>query len=267
MSSWPIILSQFWPSPCLIPLSSSSRSSQLWFCSFNTFSPIQCCVPASLFLRVAQFSQLFIYLLSLFFHALFPGCCTCSVITELQVEKQHFCVAGSSKFPAFSPVGVSIHCSCRVVLSYPSFAAQDLGGPQLCRVPINLLFLFLAAHLLLQPLHWQLPTTARAQLATSEAPGRGTRQALQPETWAVQHPSSGAPCVLKSLLSTGAVSAPRDEDCGMSPPSLCSLQCRFWAPFAPLLQQVLQLYLPAVLCELCSCSRLQTSPTNTAMSL
>jgi len=44
----------------------------------------------------------------------FPGHCTYSVMIELQVEKEPVCVAASSKLPAFPPVGVSNHCSCRL---------------------------------------------------------------------------------------------------------------------------------------------------------
>lgn len=53
MFSWPIILSQSWPSPWLIPLCSSFLSSLMRFCSFNIFSPIQCHFPASPFLTCA----------------------------------------------------------------------------------------------------------------------------------------------------------------------------------------------------------------------
>lgn len=58
------------------------------------------------------------------------GRCTYSATAELQVEKEPFCVAGSKRFPAFPPVGVSIHCSCEDSLKvFPSLQQQDSGGP------------------------------------------------------------------------------------------------------------------------------------------
>lgn len=106
-SSWPISLYLYWPSPCLITICS------LFFsvpnCGFALLiSSVLFSVVSQphLFSPVVWFSQVFIYPLSLF-PCPFPWHCTCSVMTELQVGKEPFFVAESSRFPAFPHVGVS----------------------------------------------------------------------------------------------------------------------------------------------------------------
>lgn len=274
MSLWQIILSQSWPSPCLILLSSSFLNSQLWFCSFNIFSSIQCCVPASPFLTCG--------LVFLAFHlstiSLFP--CTFSRALYLLCNDR---TAGGK--------GTFLCCWKQQVSSLPSWGSLC---PLLLQGSLKLSLLCSTG------LGWSLALQSPCQ---SAAPPSGCSSPPTAPSLAVWHcsqstaPTSKASAVPSPRERHQASPATRDlvcstlplelcvgqspccpqgqflhpmmmiASCGMSPPSWHSPQCRFWAAFAPLLQQLLQLYLPAVLCELCSCSWLQSSPTSTAVSL
>lgn len=143
--------------------------------TFNTFSPIQCHVSDSPFLTHG------LPWLFLPFHlstiSLFPWIFSRALYLLFNYRgaggKRTFWVAGRSRFQAFAPVGVSIHCSYRVVLSCPSFAAEGLGGPQLSRVLV-------CSPPLAVP---SLGNRARVHFPpvrplVSPVLGRGTRQAL-----------------------------------------------------------------------------------------